>query len=70
MKAQIVADGSFRFLQAKKKAAAAEAVEVKYAEQLAKANPDEKRKLQERIAAEKTVRERTLAHKPSAGTLW
>jgi hypothetical protein len=70
MKAKIVADGSFRFWQAKKKATAVEPIDVKYAAQLAKANPDEKRKLQERITAEKIIRERTLAHEPSAGTLW
>lgn len=70
MKTQFVADGSFRFLRAREKTAVAGPVEAKYAAQLAKANPDEKRKIQERIAAEKTVREKTLAHEPSAATLW
>lgn len=68
-KSQIVADGPFRFQRAKAKAAE-ESVEMKYAAQLAQAAPEEKQKILARITAEKAVQEKTLAHKPSAQSLW
>ncbi|MBW8863656.1 MAG: hypothetical protein JF609_01810 [Verrucomicrobia bacterium] len=70
MKNQIAADGLGRFLEAKQKARTSGSIYEKYAAELASASPEEKKKLQERIQREISVWERTLNHKPSAGTLW
>jgi hypothetical protein len=69
MKNKIVADGPFRFLRGRN-AATSESIEKKYAVQLANAGPDEKKKIRERMVEEFLRREKTLNHKPSAGTLW
>jgi hypothetical protein len=69
MKNKFVADGQFRFLRGRK-AATSESIEKKYAAELATAGPDEKRKIRERMVEEFLRREKTLNHKPSAGTLW
>ena len=70
MKNGIVDDGLGRFLKAKQKTKTSGDIHEKYAAELASASPDEKKKLQERIQREISVQERTLNHKPSAGTLW
>ena len=69
MKNKFVADGSQR-LWLGKKALASESVENKYAVELAKAGPDEKEKIRERMAEENLWRQKALNHKPSAATLW
>ena len=69
MKNDFVADGHFRFLRGGN-AVPAESLEKKYAAELAKARPDEKRKIRERMAEEFLRREKMRNHKPSAGSLW
>jgi len=70
MNSKIVADGPGRFFRAKQKAGSYGSIYEKYAPALAKASPDEKLKIQERMRQEISVLERTLNHQPSAGTLW
>ena len=69
MKNKFVVGGSQR-LWLGKKALASESVEKKYAVDLAKADPDEKEKIRERMAKENQWRTKVLDHKPSAATLW
>jgi hypothetical protein len=68
MKNKIVSDGLQRFLRERKTSAAA--VEKEYAIKIAKAKPDEKRKLQEQMAKEYRKVWMRQNHVPSAGTLW
>jgi hypothetical protein len=65
----IVADGGFRFMRAQK-APTSEVIEQKYAAELAKADPIQKRQIRERMAEEFLRLEKIKAHKPSPGTLW
>jgi hypothetical protein len=52
------------------KALASESLEAKYAAQLAKATPEEKAEIYQRMAAESERREKMINHKPSAKALW
>ena len=69
MKNKFVADGFHRFMRGKK-AALSESVEKKYATELAKADPQQKRQIRERIVEEYLRRGKIEGHKPSPGTLW
>ena len=69
MKNKFVADGFHRFLRGKK-AALSEAVEKKYAAELANADPHQKHQIRERMAEEYLRRGKIEGHKPSPGTLW
>jgi hypothetical protein len=65
----IVAFGSLRLWEGQK-TLASESIETKYAEQLAKASPEEKREIHARMMEESARREKMLSHKPSAKALW
>jgi hypothetical protein len=67
-KNKFVADGSRRFLRGKK-AALSESLGIKYAAELAKADPCQKLQIRERMARE-FLSQKNLKHKPSPGTLW
>jgi hypothetical protein len=69
MKNKFVADGPFRFLRGKK-AALSESIEKKYAAELAKADPQQKHQIHERMAEENLQRQKIEGRKPSPGTLW
>jgi hypothetical protein len=69
MKNTFVADGYLRFMRAKK-AASSESIEKKYAAELAKANPQQKLQIRERMVEEYLRRGKIEGHKPSPGTLW
>ena len=66
---EIVADGGFRHWFGQR-ALSSEFIEKKYAAELAKAGPDEKKKIYERMAEEALRRHKMLNHQPSAATLW
>ena len=66
---EIVADGGVRHWLGQR-AVRSESIEKKYAAELAKAGPDEKKKIYERMAEETLCRHKALNHKPSAKTLW
>lgn len=68
MKDQFVADGYRRFLRAQK-AASLEAIEKKYARQLAEAGPSRKHQIRKQMV-EEYLAQKNPDHKPSAGTLW
>lgn len=68
-KNEIVADGGFRHWLGQR-AVKAKSLEEKYADELAKAGPDEKKEIYERMAEETRRCDKMLNHKPSAGTLW
>ena len=68
MKNAFVADGLRRFLRAQR-TMTTEAIEKKYARQLAKAGPEQKRKIHEQMARELRA-QKSPAHRPSPGTLW
>lgn len=70
MKNKFVADGFRRFMRARRQVASSEAIEAKFAAELACARPDEKAGIRERMAQELLRREKTANHRPSAGTLW
>ena len=53
-----------------KKAASSEAIEKKYAAELANADPQQKRQIRERMVEEYLRRGKIEGHKPSAATLW
>jgi hypothetical protein len=69
MKNHIVADGRFRFLQARKNVTS-ESIEKKHAVALAKADPARKLQIRRQMAEEFLRHEKTTAHRPSPGTLW
>ena len=69
MKNKIVEDGPSRFFRAKKNAGSFESIYEKYAPGLAKASPDEKKKIQEQMRQEISLLERAQNHQPSARTL-
>jgi len=69
MNNNIVDDGFWRLLKGQK-ALASESIEEKYSAQLAKASPEEKSELYQRMAEESEQREKMLNHKPSAKALW
>jgi hypothetical protein len=66
MKNKFVADGFRRFLHGKK-ALTSEAIEKKYAKELAAASPAQKTQIREQMAQDFL---RQQNHKPSPGTLW
>jgi hypothetical protein len=70
MKNKFVANGFRRFMRAKRNVASPEAIEAKFAAELANASPADKTEIQKRIAQELLKRENTANHQPSAGTLW
>jgi hypothetical protein len=65
----VVADGAWR-LQRGQKATSSESIENKYAAELAKAGPAEKREIYQRMSDEIEKRRKMADHKPSAKTLW
>jgi hypothetical protein len=69
MKNQIAKGGLGRLWKGQK-ALKSESIEEKYAEQLAKASPEEKREIHARAMEESARREKMLNHKPSAKALW
>ena len=69
MKNKFVADGYRRLMRAKK-VASSEAIEKKYAAELARADPQQKRQIRERMVEEYLRRGKIEGHKPSPGTLW
>jgi len=69
MKNRFVADGYSRFMRGKK-AAWSESIEKRYAAELAKADPQRRRQIRERMVEEHLRREKLEGHKPSAATLW
>jgi hypothetical protein len=69
MKNEFVADGFHRFMRGKE-AALSESIEKKYAAELARADPQQKRQIRERMVEEYLRREKIEGHKPSPGTLW
>jgi hypothetical protein len=69
MKNKFVADGSLRFLLAKK-AVSLEDIEKKYARQLAEADPIQKHQIRKQMTEEYLQRKKIEDHKPSAATLW
>ena len=68
MQNQIVADG-FRRFQRAQKAASLEAIEKKYARQLAAADPVQQLRIRRQMVEESLAR-KNPGHQPSAGTLW
>jgi hypothetical protein len=68
MKNKFVADGYRRFMRAKK-TASLEAIEKKYAPQLAEADPVQQHQIRKQMV-EEYLAQKNLDHKPSAGTLW
>lgn len=68
-KNEIVAEGGFRHWLGQR-ALKSKSIEEKYAGELAKAGPDEKKEIYERMAEETHRHNKMLNHKPSAGTLW
>jgi hypothetical protein len=66
MKNEFVANGEFRLLRGQDKLSM-EAIEKKYAAELAAADLSEKLKIREQMA-EEFLRQKN--HKPSAGSLW
>ena len=69
MPSQIAAGGAFRHYLGQR-ALESQSIEEKYADELAKATPEEKKRIYERMADEAMRRAKKLSHKPSAGTLW
>jgi hypothetical protein len=69
MKNKIAADGAWR-LRRGQKTIASESIEEKYAAELAKAGPGEKRKIHQRMSEEIERRRKMVDHKPSAAALW
>jgi hypothetical protein len=69
MKNKFVADGFHRFLRGKR-AAGSESIEKKYAAELAKADPQQRLQIRERMVGECLRRGKIEGHKPSPGTLW
>ncbi len=69
MKNEFVADG-FQWFMRGKKAAGWESVEKEYAAELARADPQQKRQIRERMVEEYLRRGKIEGHKPSPGTLW
>ena len=69
LKPQIVADGGLRLWRGQK-AIASESIEKKYALELAKAGPDEKKEIHRRMLAEIEQRRKIAEHKPSSAALW
>ena len=69
MKNKFGADGFHRFMRGKE-AALSESIEKKYAAELAKADPQQKRQIRERMEEEYLQRKKIEDHKPSAATLW
>lgn len=65
-----IAEGGLRRLLHGQRALKSESIEKKYAAALAKAGPDEKREIYQRMAEEALRRNKMLNHKPSTGTLW
>jgi hypothetical protein len=68
MKNKFVADGLRRFLHCKK-SATPDAIEKKYAEELANASPDEKSQIRERMVEEYRRLSKNIGHQPSPGTV-
>ena len=68
MKSQFVADGGIRFMMARS-AASSEALQKKYAGELAKAGPLQKLRIRRQMLREH-LRNGIAGHQPSAGTLW
>ncbi len=69
VKNHIAADGAWRLLRGQK-AASSESIEKKYAAELAKAGPAEKKEIYQRMSDEIEKRRKMMDHKPSAKTLW
>lgn len=69
MKNHIAVGGLGRLLEGQR-ALQSESIEKKYAAELAKAGPDEKKEIYEHMAEEALGRHKMLNHQPSAGTLW
>jgi len=65
----IAADGEWR-LWLGQKAMTSESIEKKYAKQLAKASPAEKKEIYQRMSDEIEKRRKMADHQPSAKTLW
>jgi hypothetical protein len=69
MKNKIVADGYWR-LRRGQTAVLAKSIEDKYAAELARAQPDEKPEIHQRMSEESMRRKKMADHNPSAGALW
>jgi hypothetical protein len=69
MKSRIADGGGYRHYLGQR-ALESQSIEEKYADELAKAGPEEKKRIYERMADEAMRRAKMLNHKPSAGTLW
>jgi hypothetical protein len=69
MNSKIVHGGFWRLRRGKQELSS-ESVEKKHAAELAKAAPDQKRAIYERILEESQRREKMANHKPSPETLW
>jgi hypothetical protein len=65
-----IAEGGLWRLRDGQKTLESESIEGKYADQLAKATPEEKAEIYQRMAAESERREKMINHKPSAKALW
>ena len=68
-KNRIVADGQSRLWRGQK-AVTSESIEKKYAAELKKAGPGEKREIYQRMVNEMEQTRKMVEHKPSAAALW
>jgi len=65
----IVEDGPWRLRRGRREGYP-DVLQKKYEAELARANPDEKRKIYDRMQEELQRRAKMSGHNPSAGTLW